>query len=131
MSVRTHRAPPNGDLDDPARIHDMVRTFYQAVAQDDLLGPVFNDVAGVHWGDHIEKLTAFWSRILLGIPGFEGNALSAHRRTDAVAPFTPAHFRRWLDLFSETVDLGWAGPLADHAKEFAGRVAAAHQARLG
>ena len=32
-------------LDDPEEIAELVRSFYREVAQDELPGPVFNDVA--------------------------------------------------------------------------------------
>ena len=34
-------ATPTRDLDDPDEIAEMVRRFYQDVAQDELLGPMF------------------------------------------------------------------------------------------
>ena len=58
------------DLDTPEQIADMVRRFYTSVDTDDILGPVFNDVARVDWDRHLPKLTAFWARALLGIDGF-------------------------------------------------------------
>ena len=57
MSGGGRRLPPTGDLDSPGEIAEMVRRFYQDVAQDDLLGPVFNDVARVDWNEHLPKLT--------------------------------------------------------------------------
>ena len=45
---------------------EMVRRFYAEVTADDLLGPMFNDVAQVDWSEHLPKLTAFWCRALLG-----------------------------------------------------------------
>ena len=51
----------------------MVRRFYSDVTQDDLLGPMFNEVAHVDWCEHLPKLAAFWGRALLGIPGYTGN----------------------------------------------------------
>lgn len=118
------------DLDSPEEIAELVRRFYQDVAQDDLLGPMFNDVAQVDWADHLPRLTAFWSRVLLGIPGFSGNAMVAHVEVDEKEPFRLEHFERWLDLFHEHVDFGWAGPRAEAAKEFARRVGFAHSSRL-
>jgi hemoglobin len=118
------------DLDDAAQIDAMVRHFYRSVAQDDLLGPIFNDVARVDWPEHIDKLTAFWCRALLAIPGYEGNPLRAHALIHARHRFTPAHFTRWLELFDETLAEGWAGPHVDQARAFARRVATAHGRRL-
>lgn len=46
MSRDIVRPPPSRDLDDREQVAEMVRRFYRDVAQDDLLGPMFNDVAG-------------------------------------------------------------------------------------
>src|SRR5215510_9369224 len=103
-------SPPARDLNDPDEVAELVRRFYVDVAQDDLLGPMFTDVARVDWGEHLPKLTAFWCRMLFSQPGYAGNPYRAHLAVHARRPFTAAHFHRWLDLFEETVDLGWAGP---------------------
>ena len=107
----------------------MVRRFYADVAQDDLLGPVFDDVAQVDWPEHLPKLTAFWSRALLGQAGYAGNPYRAHAEVHARAPFTAAHFERWLGLFTETL-AGWHGPHADRALELAHNVARVHHDQL-
>lgn len=118
------------DLDTPEEIAEMVRRFYQDVAQDGLLGPVFEDVAGVDWAEHLPKITAFWCRMLLGEQRYDGNPLAAHRRIHAVEPFTTAHFVRWLELFHETLDGGWEGPHVVQAKALAARVARVHSRQL-
>src|SRR3546814_3832007 len=93
----TPRPTPTRDLDDESEIAEMVRRFYADVAQDDLLGPMFNDVAQVDWSEHLPKLTAFWSRALLGRSGYAGNPFRAHALVHAQQAFTVAHFERWLD----------------------------------
>ncbi len=121
---------PTRDLDDPEEIAEMVRRFYSDVAQDDLLGPMFNNVARVDWSEHLPKLTDYWCRFLLGRPGYAGNPLRAHQLVHEKRAFTDRHFERWLDLFFETIDLGWRGPTADKARALAARVAAAHRRQL-
>lgn len=108
----------------------MVRRFYADVAMDDLLGPMFNDVAKVDWSEHIPKLAAFWQRALLGIPGYMGNPFRAHVLVHNQRNFTAAHFERWLTLFHETVELGWVGPYADHILMIAENVARVHSNQL-
>ncbi len=122
---------PDRDLDSPEQIAEMVRRFYGDVAQDDRLGPIFNDVAEVDWSEHLSRLTLFWSRVLLGIHGYDGNPLRKHADVNRREPFTAAHFDRWLELFSETIDLGWVGPKAEQAKQLARNVARVHRAQLG
>lgn len=130
MSRDILRPPPVDDLDSTEAIAEMVRRFYQDVAQDDLLGPMFNDVAQVDWAEHLPKLTAFWCRALLGIEGYSGNPFRAHALIHQRSPFTLDHFERWLSLFHDTVELGWAGPNADRALELAHNVARVHAKQL-
>jgi hemoglobin len=130
MSREARRPPPSVDLVTRDEIAEMVRRFYQDVAQDDLLGDVFNDVARVHWGEHLGKLTSFWCRALLGLEGYAGNPFRAHASIHTRAPFTPEHFERWLQLFHDTVELGWVGPNATRALTLAHNVARVHSQRL-
>jgi hemoglobin len=118
------------DLDDPDEVRELVRRFYADVAQDDLLGPLFNDVAHVTWSEHLPKLTAFWCRFLFGQQGYAGNPFRAHKAIHDQAPFTTAHFRRWLELFEATLSFGWVGPTADRVLTLAHDVARVHHHQL-
>lgn len=130
MSRDTVLPAPTRDLDDPLQVAELVRRFYRDVAQDDLLGPMFNDVAKVDWSEHLPKLTDFWCRMLFARPGYQGNPFRAHQLVHARRPFTVEHFERWLELFFEAVELGWVGPNADRVKAFATKVARVHSAQL-
>lgn len=122
--------PSRPDLDSPEQIAELVRRFYADVATDDLLGPMFEEVAQVDWAEHLPKLTAFWCRALLGIEGYSGNPFRAHALVHDQRPFTPAHFQRWLDLFFETVQSGWEGPRVERALDLATNVARVHSEQL-
>ena len=126
----THRPPPSQDLDSEMEIAEMVRRFYADVAMDDLLGPMFEEVARVDWSEHLPKLTAFWCRALLGEQGYSGNPFRAHADVHRQRPFTAAHFDRWLTLFHETLEMGWVGPNAQRAGELARNVARVHSSHL-
>ncbi len=122
--------PPRRDLCDAVDIEQLVRAFYRRAAADNLLGPVF-EVAHVDWSVHIPKLVAFWSWQLLGIRGYEGNPLRAHEPLQAATPFGEEHYARWLELFTETVDEQFLGPIAETAKCRARKMAKALQRLLG
>ena len=124
------RPAPTSDLEAESDIAELVRRFYADVAQDELLGPMFNDVARVDWSEHLPKLTAFWCRALLGQPGYEGNPFRAHVLIHNQRPFTTAQFERWLSLFHETLELGWVGPIAQRAAALADNVARVHSHQL-
>lgn len=118
------------DLDNHDDIEAMVHAFYGKVRIDPLLGPLFNDVAKVDWPTHLDKLTAFWSRVLINQAGYAGNPFRAHANIHDQQCFTRNHFDRWLRLFHETIDADWAGPYAEHAKMMGRRVAEVHSNQL-
>lgn len=109
------------DLDSRTQVHDMVVAFYRAIVFDEVLEPVFDEIAEVDWPSHIPRLVDYWCRILLGDPSYTGAMLAAHQHVDARAAFRPEWFDRWHQLFVETVDAGWSGPGADRAKAHAER----------
>jgi hemoglobin len=115
-----------GDLATREDLELLVRSFYRQAAQDELLGPVF-EAADVDWAAHIPKLVDFWAWQLFGQRGYEGHPLLAHRPLQATTPFRPAHYARWLELFVDTVDEWFAGPVADIAKLKAEKMARALQ----
>lgn len=119
-------APPDApaDLDTRSRIHDLVVDFYREVAMDDLLGPVFGEIAEVDWAEHIPKLINYWCRVLLREPGYDGYILRAHQHVDALEPLHAELFDRWFRLFVDAVDRQWRGPMADRAKHHAAQIAA-------
>ena len=118
------------DLDRRSEVHDLVVDFYREVAMDDLLGPVFAEVAEVDWAHHIPTLIDFWCRVLLGEPSYQGRVLEAHRAVHDLEPFRVELFDRWYRLFVESVDAGWAGPYADRAKAHAAHMAAVLARRI-
>jgi hemoglobin len=118
------------DLDSRTQIHDLVISFYRDVVADDLLGPVFTEVAEVDWAVHIPKLIDFWCRVLLGHPGYDGYILGAHQEVHHLQGFEAELFDRWYLLFVDTVDAGWSGPAAERAKDHAARIAGVLARRL-
>ncbi|HET6942908.1 MAG TPA: group III truncated hemoglobin [Sphingomicrobium sp.] len=77
----------------------LVDRFYAKVREDEALGPVFNS-AIADWPDHLEKLTAFWSSVMLTTGQYKGNPMAAHIKH--VSAIEPPMFERWLDLWRET-----------------------------
>lgn len=111
-------------IETTADVEELVRRFYQAAIPDPLLGPVFH-AFGVDWSEHIPKLTAFWARELLRVPGYTGRPVGAHNPVLDRRPFGAAEVGRWLELWNETVDELFVGESAETAKR---RAAQAGQA---
>lgn len=102
------------------QLEQLVDRFYAKVREDEVLGPVFN-AAVQDWPEHLEKLTAFWSSVMLTTGRYKGNPMIAHLKHKSV--IEPAMFDRWLGLWRETASevLDEAGAAAVAAK--AGRIA--------
>ena len=111
------------DLTTRRQVHDLVVAFYRELVNDEMLGPVFEEVAEVDWSHHIPLLIDYWCRILLGDQSYQGTLLMAHRLVHDLQPFTTEHFDRWYGLWGATIDGRWAGPLAEKAKAHAARIA--------
>ena len=107
------------DLTTPTHVHDLVIAFYREIVFDEVLEPVFGDVAEVDWAEHIPKLIDYWCWILFGTGGPTGNVTSAHRHLHGLAPIEQIHCDRWYRLWVASVDSRWEGPTATKAKDHA------------
>lgn len=106
-------------LDDDG-LTQLVDAFYARVRADAELGPIFN--GAIHdWPEHLDKLAAFWSSVMLTSGRYKGQPMPAHmKHRDAI---TPALFDRWLALWAEVTDAmmlpGAAAALQDKAARIA------------
>jgi len=109
-------------------VRAFVDEFYNRVQEDNLLGPVFNDIAKVAWGEHLRTMYSFWSSMLLGARSYKGAPFPPHAALRA--HITPAHFARWVDLFHATIDSLFEGEMAETAKQRALNIAFIFQSKL-
>lgn len=77
----------------------LIPEFYARVRADPALGPIF-DGAIADWDEHLEKLQAFWSSIMLTSGRYKGQPMVAHLRHEGA--MTMANFDRWLALWQKT-----------------------------
>lgn len=83
------------------QLSDLVIRFYNLVRRDPELGPIFDD-AVEDWDEHLEKLAAFWSSVMLSSGRYKGNPVAIHlAHADRI---TPELFERWLALWHEVTD---------------------------
>lgn len=86
---------------DEAQLEALVPRFYARVRDDALIGPVF-DGAIADWDDHLKKLVAFWSSVMLTSGRYKGNPVATHMKH--LGAITPAMFDRWLALWAEVTE---------------------------
>lgn len=103
---------------DDAMIERLVRTFYDRVQADLLIGPVF--AARIEdWEAHIVKLCAFWSSVALMTGRYHGQPMQVHLKL----PVAAEHFDRWIALFEMTANELCPPVAAAHFIERARRIA--------
>ncbi len=114
------------DIQNENDIQKLVHSFYAKVEEDERLGPIFNDFAGVDWEEHLPKMVDFWSKLLFQTQRYKGHPFREH----LPLPIEKEDFGRWYDLFEETVDEHFEGEKAEYAKEMAGKIASSFSVRM-
>ena len=102
------------------QLESLVAEFYAKVRRDPLIGPVLNQ-AVEDWDEHLTKLAAFWSSIMLGTGRYKGNPMAAHMKHNT--SIHPEMFDRWLALWADTTQENFEAPIAAQFQAKAARIA--------
>lgn len=122
---------PTGDIESRDDVERLVRAFYEKAMADTMIGYLFTDVAHLDLEAHVPVITSFWETMLFdGVQTYGGGAFAPHARLHAKSELRGGHFRRWVQLWWETVDERFVGERAEAAKHHGQRVATAFQRRL-
>lgn len=98
----------------------LVQHFYARVRKDPLIGPLFNR-AIEDWPEHLEKLQAFWSSVMLTSGRYKGRPLPAHaKHGDAI---NDESFARWLSLWHQTTGDLFTPKIAETLQNKAAQIA--------
>lgn len=114
------------DITDIGDIRLLVDTFYTAVRQDTLIGPIFISVIQDRWPQHLDKMYKFWETVLLDNHTYYGAPFPPHARL----PIDQAHFDAWLKLWRATIDALFDGAKAGEAKWRGEKMAAMFLSRI-
>lgn len=120
------------DLSSRADIEALLRRFYGRVLEDEVLSEPFTNVRTKGLESHIPVMADFWETMLFRAGLYRGRVLDAHRGVHDRTAVSSRHFLRWLTMWNDTVDAMYRGPIAEHAKVQAGRIAwSMHRALTG
>jgi hemoglobin len=111
-------------------IEQLVDAFYGKVQADGLIGYIFTDIAKVNWQEHLPRMYHFFENLLFYTGSYTGNPLELHKHISRLFPLTAAHFERWEQLFTQTVDELFAGEKATLAKQRAKSISAVLQLKI-
>lgn len=118
------------DITNQQDIESLVNHFYEKVRHNTRLGPIFNDIVAVDWDQHLPKMYAFWSSILLDQTWYRGNLILHHTKIHQLYPLSTEDFNEWLTLFHETIDEYFMGEIAEEAKHRSTTIARIMQSKI-
>jgi hemoglobin len=119
-----------GDLDSRAQIEAFVDLFYQRILADQQLAPIFLDIAVIDLAVHLPHIKDYWCKLLLGEKRYKRHTMNIHRQLHGKQPLQAGDFQRWLALFNETLDEGFAGERSERARQVAASIAGNMEASL-
>jgi hemoglobin len=108
----------------------LIDCFYEKVRADDTIAYFFTEVVQVNWEKHLPVMYSFWENVLFHQGGYAGNPMLQHQHLHQKSPMNAAHFKRWLLLFSETVDELYNGDNAETIKQRATSIATVMQIKI-
>ncbi|MFZ0831996.1 MAG: group III truncated hemoglobin [Mycobacterium sp.] len=118
------------DLASRADVEALLRRFYGRVLVDDVLAEPFEEIRMKGLESHLPVMCDFWETVLFRAGLYQGSALQAHKKVHGRNSLAANHFLRWLELWNDTVDQMYRGPVAEQAKVQATRIAWAMHRRL-
>jgi hemoglobin len=107
------------DIETREDIDLLMVKFYGRALDDELLGYIFTDVARIDLEKHLPIIGDFWDSMLFGSGKYQKhgrNPMIIHGELNAKSSLTFRHFRRWLEIFTSTVDEMFAGTRAELIK---------------
>lgn len=114
---------PSTDLETREDVLTLLEAFYHRCFADELLGPVFVDIAQMDLSVHLPAIADFWCKVALREGTYRRNALVPHQALHEKAHLQPRHFEQWLHLWRTTLADLYAGPHADLAALQGSRIA--------
>jgi len=114
------------DIKNREDINALMRSFYERAIDDKIIGYIFTDVAKLDLEHHLPIIGDFWETLLFGSGNYQKhgrNPLQVHALLNLKTPLFPKHFRRWLEIFTETIDEMFTGTRAEFAKSRAEAIA--------
>jgi len=115
------------DIENREDIAELLRSFYSSATKDEMIGHHFHEL---DLESHIPVFTDFWDKVLFGNPVYYGNPLAVHKIISDKNEITLEHFRRWVQIFGDTVDSLFEGDIAESAKLRAKMIAHSLNERL-
>lgn len=104
------------DLQNRQEIELMVRSFYDRLLADELMGPYFAESKHFDLEQHLPRMFDYWENVLFHTGHYTGNPLALHVQMHRKQPMSEQLFLRWLSIFYRTIDTLFVGEMAEQLK---------------
>lgn len=118
------------DIETRADIELLVKSFYEKVKADPVIGHIFTDVVKVNWEKHLPVMFNFWENTLFYTGSYAGNPIALHQHLHKMYPLNAGHFKQWVFLFNSNMDELFEGEKATLAKQRAYSIATVMQIKI-
>ena len=112
------------DIQDRSDITKLVNAFYAKVFFDPEIKHFFTSTVQINWEKHLPIMYDFWETTLFGNQKYSGNAMTPHFGVNKKSRMKPEHFKKWLELWEESVNELFHGVNAKEAINRARNIAA-------
>ena len=111
------------DIQSREDIDKVVRSFYELLLADEIMRPIFVDIARLDLEKHFPHLIDFWHSILFYTGAYRKNVMEIHIDLNKKVTLKPEHYRLWTMYFEQAVRDSFYGPRSDLAVERARSIA--------
>ena len=118
------------DIETRKDIERLLAVFYGTAMKDELIGRFFTEVVPLHLPTHLPLIADFWESVVLHGAGYRKNVMEIHRHIHLLSPIHREHLDRWVQVFTESVDLLFSGDKATLIKQRARSIATLMDIRL-
>lgn len=118
------------DIETKEDLTFLMDEFYSKMLKDEVVGYIFTDVAKLNLKEHLPSLTNFWENLLLNSNGYKKDVMDIHFKLNEKEELQPAHFNRWKELLTETVNKHYKGEKAERMLNSANSIAGIMQFKL-
>lgn len=101
------------DIETREDLEFLLSEFYKLATKDAEIGHHFDDL---DLELHLPIIVDFWEKVLFGKPVYFNNPLAVHKFLHNKSPLKQEHFRRWIQIFSQTIDKHFTGETSENAK---------------
>ncbi|NND32241.1 MAG: group III truncated hemoglobin [Saprospiraceae bacterium] len=118
------------DIESREDLEILVQHFYDGMLKDQMLGPIFNEIAQINLETHLPHLVDFWHSMLFLTGAYKRNVMNMHLELHRKTALEKKHFDLWLQYFTKAIDDLFSGPRSQLAKERARSIALLMQVKI-